>query len=54
MHILYVNTDAVMVCVIGLYDACKKGDLGQVKELLKLVHNGLNSTVCEGRSLLMW
>ena len=40
--------------LLGLYEACKKGDLHQVKELLKLVRNGLNSSLYEGRSLLMW
>ena len=44
-------------CVVylsGLYEACKKGDLAQVKELFKLVENGLNTSLYEGRSLLMW
>jgi len=49
----------ICVCVlcyitIELYAACKRGDLAQVKELLKLAHDGLNSSVYEGRSLLMW
>ena len=39
---------------LGLYEACRKGDLVQVKELFKLVENGLNSSLYEGRSLLMW
>ena len=42
------------ILVIGLYEACKKGDLVQVKELFKLVENGLNTSLYEGRSLLMW
>ena len=42
------------IVLLGLYEACKKGDLHQVKELLKLVRNGLNSSLYEGRSLLMW
>ena len=47
----------ICVCVyiaIELYAACKRGDLAQVKELLKLARDGLNSSVYEGRSLLMW
>ena len=43
-----------MVYLLGLYEACKKGDLAQVKELFKLVENGLNTSLYEGRSLLMW
>ena len=44
------------VCFIPveLYEACKKGNLAQVKELLQIAHDGLNSSVYEGRSLLMW
>ena len=49
-----VSMVCIVICLLGLYEACKKGDLVQVKELFKLVESGLNTSLYEGRSLLMW